>query len=400
MSEIRKDFPLLSQEVAYLDNAATTQKPRQVLDAVRRFYEEDYANPLRGLYALGVKATEAYEDARETVREFINAKEAAEIVFTRNATEGLNLVAIAYAQEFLKEGDEILISVMEHHSNLLPWQTAARRTGATLKYIECGPDGAITEEDFRAALSENTNLVSMTHVSNVLGCENDIKTFARLAHEVGAVFVADGAQSVPHRPVDVQDLDVDFLAFSGHKMLAPMGIGVLYGKREMLEMMPPFLTGGEMIEIVKRDRATFAELPHKFEAGTVNAAGAVGLAEAIRYVKTIGFDFIMEREESLARLGMELLSKDPHVKILGKADASEHHGILTFDIEGVHPHDVAAILDEDGICVRAGHHCAQPLLAHLGFPSTTRASFAFYNTEDEVRRLAESVSSIRGKMGY
>ena len=399
-NSIRADFPLLTEDVAYLDNAATAQKPTAVLDAVRDFYERQNANPLRGLYALGVEATDAYEGAREEVRAFIGAESTEEIIFTRNATESLNLVAYSWAEANLQEGDEILITVMEHHSNLLPWQHAARRCGAALKYIECAPDGTITEEMFRAALTERTKLVSMAHVSNVLGVENDIRTFAAIAHAHGAVFVADGAQSAPHRPVDVRDLGVDFFAFSGHKMCAPMGIGVLYGKRELLKNMPPFLTGGEMIEIVRRDTATYAELPHKFEAGTVNAGGAVGLAAAIRYLRGIGFDAIMEREEQLARLGMELLAAIPQVRVLGKEDPAQHHGILTFDIEGVHPHDVAAILDSDGICVRAGHHCAQPLLQHLGIPSTTRASFAFYNTEEEVRRLAASVADIRKKMGY
>ena len=399
-NSIRADFPLLTEDVAYLDNAATAQKPTAVLDAVRDFYERQNANPLRGLYALGVEATDAYEGAREEVRAFIGAESTEEIIFTRNATESLNLVAYSWAEANLQEGDEILITVMEHHSNLLPWQHAARRCGAALKYIECAPDGTITEEMFRAALTERTKLVSMAHVSNVLGVENDIRTYAAIAHERGVVFVADGAQSAPHRPVDVKDLGVDFFAFSGHKMCAPMGIGVLYGKRELLKNMPPFLTGGEMIEIVRRDTATYAELPHKFEAGTVNAGGAVGLAAAIRYLRGIGFDAIMEREEQLARLGMELLAAIPQVRVLGKEDPAQHHGILTFDIEGVHPHDVAAILDVDGICVRAGHHCAQPLLQHLGIPSTTRASFAFYNTEEEVRRLAASVADIRKKMGY
>lgn len=400
--EIRKDFPLLENhpEIAYLDNAATTQKPSCVIEAASRYYELANANPLRGLYKLSVKATEVYEKAREEVRAFIHAESTEEIVFTRNATESLNLVAYSYGDANLKPGDEVLITVMEHHSNLLPWMMACRRTGAQLNYLEPDKDGTITEEMFRSALTPKTKIVAMTQVSNVLGCRNDIRTFARIAHENGAVFVADGAQSVPHMPVDVQDLDVDFLAFSGHKMLAPMGIGVLYGRKKLLERMSPFLTGGEMIEYVRRDSATFAELPHKFEAGTVNAGGAAGLAAAIQYYQQIGFPAIMEKEESLTALTMKELQKLPYVHILGPEDPKNHHGILTFTVDGVHPHDIAAILDEDGIAVRAGHHCAQPLLKYLGTMSTTRASFSFYNTEEEALRFVQSISQVRRKMGY
>ena len=401
VNEIRKDFPLLeNQKVIYLDTAATSQKPACVLEAEREFYEKYNANPLRGLYELGEAATEKYEEARETVRGFINAKEAAEIIFVRNATEGLNLVAYSFGSMVLKPGDEILVSIMEHHSNLLPWQQAAARTGAVVKYLECTEDGKYTEEAFKEALSGRTKIVAMTQVSNVLGCKNDIKRFAQLAHEAGAYFVADGAQSVPHMAVDVQDLDVDFLAFSGHKLMGPMGIGVLYGKKKLLKAMPPFLTGGEMIDSVTREGAKYAELPHKFEAGTVNAAGAVGLAAAIDYINKIGFETMQERELALTKRALEGLKAIPKVHVLGSELAEEHTGILTFTIEDVHPHDVSAVLESDGVAVRAGHHCAQPLLEYLGVRSATRASLMFYNTEEEVDALVKSVAGVRRRMGY
>lgn len=401
-AKIRKDFPLIHAhpEIAYLDNSATTQKPESVLRAMQHYYLEENANPLRGLYELSVKATEAYEDAREAVREFIRAGSIQEIIFTRNASESLNLLAYSAGDAFLREGDEILITIMEHHSNLIPWQQAAARRGAVLKFLEPDEEGYISEERFRSMLSPKTKLVSMTHISNVLGVKNDVKTFARIAHENGSLFILDGAQSVPHIPVDVTELDVDFLAFSGHKMLAPMGIGVLYGKKELLEKMPPFLFGGEMIEYVSREKATWAELPHKFEAGTVNVGGAVGLHAAIEYYKQLGWDKILEREEHLSRLAMEKLSAIPHLRILGPKDGVAHHGIFTFTIEGVHPHDIAAILDSHKVNIRAGHHCAQPLMQFMKTPSTTRASFAFYNTEDELDRLVESIGGVRREMGY
>ena len=398
---IREDFPIFrdNPSLVYLDNAATTHKPSCVIEAVRHFYERDNANPLRGLYDLAQRATAVYEESREAVAGFIGAASPEEIVFTRNASESLNLVAYSYGT-FLKEGDEILISVMEHHSNLIPWQQLAVRSGAVLKFIECGADGRITEETFRSALSSRTKIVSMTQISNVLGVRNDIRTFARLAHEAGAVFVCDGAQSVPHIPVDVQDLDVDFLAFSGHKMLAPMGIGVLYGKKALLEKMPPFLTGGEMIEYVTREGATWAELPHKFEAGTVNAAGAVGLKTAIEYYRKVGFDAIQKREEELSELAFDVLSTIPHLHIMGGNTAKEHNGIFSFSLDGVHPHDIAEILNADGVCIRAGHHCAQVLMQHMNVPSTVRASLAFYNREEDILRLAQSLSTVRRRMGY
>lgn len=399
---IREQFPLLRKhpELAYLDSAATAQKPSCVMEAERRFYEEENANPMRGLYALSEAATEAYEDARKTVQRFIGAAHADEIIFTRNTTESLNLAAFCLSEALLSENDEILISIREHHSNLIPWQQAAKRKGAQLRYLECDAEGRLTPEMLKEAMSARTKIVAVAQTSNVLGGVVDLRAFADICHENGAVLVADGAQSVPHMPVDVQALDVDFLAFSGHKLYGPMGIGVLYGKRALLKKLPPYMTGGEMIDSVTREGAVFAELPHKFEAGTVNAAGAVGLAEAIRYIERIGFDVIVRREEALTKLAMDELAKIPHVRVLGPKDAAEHHGIITFVVEGVHPHDVAEILSNDGIAVRAGHHCAQPLHQFLGVPSSTRASLAFYNTEEEILKWTEALRSVRSRMGY
>ncbi len=397
----RKDFPLLTaQDIAYLDNAATAQRPQYVLDAVRRFYCEQNANPLRGLYPLSIAATDAYENAREAVRRFLNAKSTAEIVFTRNTTEGLNLVAYSYGLSHIRAGDEVVVSILEHHSDLLPWQMVCRQTGAVLKFLDCEPDGSLDLNKAEALITDKTKLVAVTHVSNVIGRVNPIRQLADMAHKHGAVLVVDGAQSTPHIPVDVQALDADFLAFSGHKVYGPMGIGVLYGKRALLEAMPPFLTGGEMIESVSREGAVFAELPHKFEAGTVNAAGAAGLHAAIDYVQSVGFDAMHRQELALTQRTLAGMADMPHIHVIGSDKPEEHNGIVTFTVEGVHPHDVSEILACDGVDVRAGHHCAQPLLQHLGLNATVRASFAFYNTENEVDRLLQSLSTIRERMGY
>lgn len=399
--EYRRDFPLLSgADIAYLDNAATTQKPVSVLEAVRHYYEAENANPLRGVYELSEKATAAYESARAAVKNFIGAKSSDEIIFTSNASASINLVAYSYGLNFLKEGDEIVVSVMEHHSNFLPWKMVAEKTGAKLVKLCPGEDGYITPAQLDKVLTDKTKLVAVTQVSNVLGQVNDIKALAKRAHEVGAVILCDGAQSVPHMKVNVSDLDVDFLAFSGHKMLSPMGIGVLYGKRSLLEMMPPFFYGGEMIEIVHWDSVRYADIPHKFEAGTVNAGGAVGLNAAIEYIGKVGFDLIEEQERLLTDMAMDGLGAIEHVHIVGSPKKEDHKGIVTFTIDDVHPHDVAGILSSDGVCVRAGHHCAQPLMDYLGVRSTTRASFAFYNTPEEVERFLDSVSSVRKRMGY
>ena len=397
----RRDFPLLmNTDVAYLDSAATAQRPRCVLDAEEKFYTTCNANPLRGLYPLSIAATEAYENAREAVRKFLNAASAKEIVFTRNTSESLNLVAYSYGLSNVKAGDEVVVSIMEHHSDLLPWQMVCRQTGAKLRFIECEPDGSVDLNKVEPLIGSRTKVVAMTQVSNVLGRENPIRQVAELAHRAGAVMVVDGAQSTPHMPVDVQALGADFLAFSGHKVYGPMGIGVLYGRKELLEKMPPFLTGGEMIESVTREGAVYAELPHKFEAGTVNAAGAAGLHAALDYMARVGFAAMQQRELELTRRAMEGMRQIPHVQILGSDKPEEHHGIVTFTVDGVHPHDIGQILASDGVNIRAGHHCAQPLLAYLGHPSTARASIAFYNTEKEIDRLLESISTLRERMGY
>lgn len=397
----RNDFPLLvSRNIAYLDNAATAQRPQCVLDAVTKFYKTENANPLRGLYPLSVAATESYESARKAVRDFLNAKSSREIIFTRNTTEGLNLVAYSYGLSHVKAGDEVLVSIMEHHSNLLPWQMVCRQTGAALKFMECEADGSLDLNKVKALITDRTKIVACTQVSNVLGRVNPIREIAALAHRVGAVMVVDGAQSTPHIPVDVQELGADFFAFSGHKIYGPMGIGVLYGREELLDNMPPFLTGGEMIESVTREGAAYAELPHKFEAGTVNAAGAVGLHAAIDYVNHIGFAEMHRQETALTRRAMEGLREIPCAHVLGSENPEEHCGILTFTVDGVHPHDISEILASDGVAIRAGHHCAQPLLSYLKHPSTARASLAFYNTEADVDRLLASISTLRERMGY
>ena len=398
----KENFPIFEKykDLAYLDNSATQQKPKAVIDRVSKYYYEENANPLRGLYDLSVKATDAYENSRVSVQRFINAESSKEIIFTRNASESLNLIAYSWGQANIVEDDEILVGISEHHSNLLPWQLLAKSKGAKLRYLECDKSGEYTAEELRAALTPKTKLFALAQISNVFGRLNPIKEFARICHENGTLIVCDGAQSVPHIPVDVQDLDVDFLVFSGHKMLAPMGIGVVYAKLELLEKMPPFLSGGEMIEYVTREDATYAELPHKFEAGTVNAGGAVGLAAAIDYISELGFDAIQQREEQLTKLAFDEMKKIPHINIIGADSADDHHGILTFTIDGVHPHDIAAIFDADNVAIRAGHHCAQPLHQFLGVQSTARMSLAFYNDEQDIHRFIETLGSIRRRMGY
>lgn len=398
---VRQDFVLLQNtDRVYFDNAATSQKPKCVIDAVQEFYEKYNANVLRGLYPLSVEATERYENARKTVQRFIHAACPEEIIFTRNATESMNLVAYSYGMANLKAGDEILVSILEHHSNILPWQMVSRATGAKLVFLECEPDGTIPKEKMDEAFSEHTKLVAVTQVSNVLGCVNDIPELVKRARVCGAVVLMDAAQSAPHMPIDVQKLDVDFVAFSGHKMLAPMGIGVLYGKQELLEKMPPFLTGGEMIETVSRYDAVYAELPHKFEAGTVNAGGAVGLAAAIDYLESYGMDTLHAVEQELTAYLFRGMNAIPHVHVLGSQREDNHTGIVSFTVDQVHPHDISEVLSSDGMDIRAGHHCAQPLHDHLGIHSTARASLMFYNTKEEIDRFLESVSNIRRRMGF
>ena len=400
-NRFRGDFPIFENSgVHYLDSAATTQRPRAVIAAINEFYEKMNANPLRGLYSLSMSATDAYEEARERVAKFIGAKNSREIIFTRNTSESLNLVSYSYALNNLKEGDEIVSTVMEHHSNMLPWQFAARRTGAVLKYLEPDREGRFSDEEINSKITDKTKLVAIGHVSNVLGCTNPVRKIADVAHSKGAVVVVDAAQSAPHMRVDVKELGADFLAFSGHKLMAPFGIGVLYGREELLEGMEPFNYGGEMIETVKLEGATYAELPHKFEAGTVNAAGAYALMKAIDYLENVGFDFIKETEERLTGLVFEDFAKLPYAHILGSPRPEEHCGIVSFTIDGVHPHDISSILDGDNVAIRAGHHCAEPLHVFLGIPSTARASIYLYNTQEDIRAFIDSIKNVRGILGY
>ena len=402
VKEIRKDFALFrdNPNLAYLDNSATSQKPDCVLDAVREFYEKENANPFRGIYDLSEKATAAYESARKTVASFLNAQSEKEIVFTRNASESLNLAAFSLGELMVGEGDEVVVSVSEHHSNMLPWRAMAERRHAKIRYLNCRPDGELRAEELEKVMTDRTKIVAVTAMSNVFGKKNDLKALAAVAHKHNAILVADGAQSVPHGKTDVRETDADLLAFSGHKLLAPMGIGVLYGKKRLLDRMPPFLTGGEMIERVSTEEIVYSEAPHKFEAGTVNAGGAVGLARAIRYITDLGIENIEEREKELTEYALERLSRVTGITIVGSERAEDHNGIVTFRVQNVHPHDVSAILAENDIAVRAGHHCAEPLHRFIGIPSTTRASLMFYNTEEEIDRFVTAVSGIRGLMGY
>ncbi|MBQ9359542.1 MAG: cysteine desulfurase [Lachnospiraceae bacterium] len=401
MNKYKKDFPVFENKpCVYLDSAATAQRPSAVIEAEKYFYENMNANPLRGLYDLSMAATDAYAEARSCVREFINASDDAEIIFTRNTTESLNLVAYSYGLNFIHEGDEIVTTVMEHHSNMLPWQMVAERTGAKLIYLEPEKDGTFSDEELDRKITDKCKLISIAQVSNVLGCVNPIKKLADRVHKNGGVIVVDGAQSVPHMRVDVQELGADFLAFSGHKLMAPFGIGVLYGKRDLLEKMPPFLTGGEMIEYVRLDGATWAELPHKFEAGTVNPAGAYGLKASIEYLQSVGFDYIRETEDRLTSMIFEEFKKFPYIHVCGSDDPLKHTGIVAFTIDGVHPHDIASILDADKVDIRAGHHCAQPLMDFLGVGNTARASLYLYNDEDDVESFLNSIKKVRKIMGF
>ncbi len=406
--DFRKDFPFFESELnkglVYFDNAATSQRPLCVSEAVADFYKNSNANPLRGLYDLSVRATDIYETSRAKVAEFVNAESSSEIIFTRNATESLNLVAYSYGMNYVGEGDEIVITAMEHHSNILPWQMVCKAKKARLVWLECGTDGVIPESEWKKKITARTKIVSLAHVSNVFGITNPVKEIASFAHKTGnggkgAVVVVDGAQSVPHFKVDVRSLGADFLAFSGHKALGPMGIGALYAKKEFLEQMPPFLRGGEMIEYVTREDATYAELPHKFEAGTVNAGGAAGLAAALDYLNKVGFDFIEKNDNELALFIMNGMKQIPHVHIIGNEDPARHSGIITFTVDDVHPHDIASMLSSENIAIRAGHHCAQPLMQKLGVGSTARASVYFYNTKTEAELFLDRLSKVRGWMG-
>lgn len=402
--EFLRDFPLLNnpvqgKDIVYLDNGATTQKPESVIRAICGYYGGCNANPHRGAYELSVKATDIYENARERTAKFINAKRPEEIIFTKNATEALNLLAYSYGLANIGAGDEIVITIAEHHSNLVPWQFVAKAKGAVLKYIYLEEDGNLSAEDIETKITERTKLVAVTQVSNVLGLKNDVKAVIEKAHSVGAVVVVDGSQSVAHMKVDVQDIDADFFAFSGHKMLSPMGIGVLYGKYELLDEMPPFLRGGDMIEYVQEQESTYAELPAKFEAGTQNVGGAAGLTAAIDYLETIGFDRIEAIEKDLTDYALGQLREMPFIELYGcDSKRANKTGIITFNVKEVHPHDVASILDGQGVAVRAGHHCAQPLMKYLGQNATCRASFYLYNTREDVDRWLAALKTVRRTM--
>ena len=402
--DFRGDFPLLNhtmngKPLVYLDNGATTQKPESVIQAMCGYYGGCNANPHRGAYALSVQATDIYENARERTRRFIHAKSAKEIIFTKNATEALNLVAYSYGLTNIQAGDEILITISEHHSNLVPWQRVAKAKGAKLRYIYLEADGNLSAADIERKITSRTKLVAVTQVSNVLGLVNPVKDIAARAHRAGAVVVVDGSQSVAHMAVDVQDIDADFFAFSGHKLLSPMGIGVLYGREALLEAMPPFLSGGDMIEYVEEQDTTFAELPAKFEAGTQNVGGAAGLTAAIDYLEKFGFDNIQRIEKELVDYALPRLREMPYIELYGCDSRQDNKtGIITFNVKDVHPHDVATILDAEGVAVRAGHHCAQPLMKYLGQNATCRASFYLYNTKEDVDRWLAALAKVRKVM--
>ena len=390
--EIIKDFPILqNRKIAYLDSGATTQKPRQVMKAVDNFYENSNANPHRGAYSLSIEATEEYENTRTKIANFINAKHREEIIFSKNATESLNLIAYSYGMDNLKQDDEIVLSIMEHHSNLVPWQKVSKVTGAKLNYMYINKDFELTDEEIESKITDKTKIVGITHVSNVLGTINNVEKIIKYAHKKGAIVVVDASQSIPHMKIDVQKLNCDFLVFSGHKMLAPLGIGVLYGKKELLNKMNPFLMGGDMIEYVHEQDTTFAPLPNKFEAGTQNVEGVIGLGAAIDYIENIGYETISKIENSVVEYAREKLAELDFITLYMTPNKENHQAVISFNIKGVHPHDVASILDNYGVCVRSGNHCAQPLMRFLGIDSTCRASFYFYNTKEDVDKLVEAL---------
>ena len=393
IQEIKKDFPILqNKQISYLDSGATTQKPIQVINTIQEFYEKYNANPHRGAYSLSMEATEIYEDTRTKIAKFINAKHREEIIFSKNATESLNLIAYSYGMENLKKDDEIVISIMEHHSNLVPWQKVAKTTQSNLKYMYINDKFEIPDDEIESKITDKTKIVGIIHVSNVLGTVNNVKKIIKYAHKKGAIVIVDVSQSIPHMKIDVQDLDADFLVFSGHKMLAPLGIGVLYGKKEILNKMTPFLMGGDMIEYVYEQETTFAPLPNKFEAGTQNVEGVIGLGAAIDYIEEIGYNKIHEIEKEVVSYARQELLKLDYLDLYMTPNTENHSGVISFNIKGIHPHDVASILDSEGVCVRSGNHCAQPLMRFLGIDSTCRASFYFYNTKEDVDRLIKALN--------
>ena len=390
--DFKEDFPIFkNRDIAYLDSGATAQKPQIVIDAINNFYDKYNANPHRGAYTLSVEATAVYEDTRAKIAKFINAKHPEEIIFSKNASESLNLLAYSYGLDNLKKGDDVVISIMEHHSNLVPWQFVTQKTGSELKYMYINDEFELSKEEIESKITDNTKIVGITHVSNVLGTINNVKEIIKYAHKKGAIVIVDASQSIPHMKIDVQDLDADFLVFSGHKMFAPLGIGVLYGKRELLNKMNPFLMGGDMIEYVHEQKTTFAPLPNKFEAGTQNVEGVVGLGAAIDYIDSIGYDKIQEHDREIVEYAREKLSKLDYLDIYMTPNAENHSAVISFNIKGVHPHDVASILDSENVCVRSGNHCAQPLMRFLGIDSTCRASFYIYNTKEDVDRLVAGI---------
>ena len=393
MNTIKKDFPLLENEnITYLDSGATTQKPIQVIKALEEFYQKYNANPHRGAYSLSVEATEQYENTRTKIAKFINARHREEIIFSKNATESLNLIAYSYGMDNLKKDDEVVISIMEHHSNLVPWQKVTKKTGSKLNYMYINDEFELTDEEIENKITDKTKIVGITHVSNVLGTINNVKKIIKYAHKKGAIVIVDASQSIPHMKIDVQDLDADFLVFSGHKMLAPLGIGVLYGKKEILNKMSPFLMGGDMIEYVYEQDTTFAPLPNKFEAGTQNVEGVIGLGAAIDYIENLGYDKIQEIEKEVLSYAREELSKLDFLNLYITPNENNHSSVISFNIKGIHPHDVASILDSEGVCVRSGNHCAQPLMRFLGIDSTCRASFYIYNTKEDVDKLVSALN--------
>ena len=393
VENIKKDFPLLeNRNITYLDSGATTQKPIQVINAIEEFYKKNNANPHRGAYTLSIEATEAYESTRQKIAKFINAKHPEEIIFSKNATESLNLIAYSYGMDNLKKDDEVVISIMEHHSNLVPWQKVTKATESKLNYMYINEEFELSNEEIETKITDRTKIVGIAHVSNVLGTINNVKKIIKYAHKKGAIVIVDASQSIPHMKIDVQDLDADFLVFSGHKMLAPLGIGVLYGKREILNKMTPFLMGGDMIEYVYEQETTYAPLPNKFEAGTQNVEGVVGLGAAIDYIQNIGYDQMQELENDVLAYARQELSKLDFLTLYMTPNEKNHSSVISFNIKGVHPHDVASILDSEGVCVRSGNHCAQPLMRFLGIDSTCRASFYFYNTKEDVDRLVHALN--------
>ena len=404
LKDIKKDFPVLnnskSKPLVYLDSAATAQKPVAVIHAIKDYYERLNANPHRGAYALSILATEAQDKAREEVRDFIGASSTEEIIFTKGSTESFNLIAYSYGMNFIEADDEIVISIAEHHSNLIPWQQVAKAKGATLKYLYLNETGEITEEEIKSKITEKTRLVAITMMSNALGTIFPIEAIINRSHEMGAVVCLDAAQGIAHRAINVKDIDADFLVFSGHKIMAPMGIGVLYGKKKILEKMPPFLFGGDMVEYVYEDNTTFAELPYKFEGGTQNVEAAVGLMEAIKYIKAIGIENIESHIQELLSYAHSRLEELDFVTLYGPKDLSKKGGVISFNVKDVHPHDVSTILDSYGVAIRSGNHCAQPLMRFLGVNSTCRASFYLYNSKEDVDAFIDSLKNVRRWLGY